>query len=176
MFSFKKLLAAIFNSSPAEELGAIVKELNDLVKKFEYVYAQESLVALVTFFNLTSPWHDRGLRDLIERLEQVNWRGQYSSMIEQLGHLHALFEKSGRSKHGWNRTKKGEEVTEENVYLGNTNGIWTFKIADFRKGGDAEVLAIVVSQAQSFLCEKTREIAEAIANINIEMVVRRIPF
>jgi len=36
--------------------------------------------------------------------------------------------------YGWNRTKPGEVVTEEDVYLGNVFAIWTFTIARFRAG------------------------------------------
>ncbi len=87
----------------------------------------------MAFFNLTSPWHDRGLHGLVAKLQQVNWRGQYDTTIEQLRKLQSLFEQSGRNPYGWNRTKPGEDVTEQNVYLGNVFGIWTLTIAKFRE-------------------------------------------
>lgn len=127
-------LKAMFAVNPAQELEAALGELNTLAENIRPLLRNsDRCAALVAFFNLTSPWHDRGLHGLIAKLQQVNWRGQYDSTIEQLRQLQSLFEQSGRHEYGWNRTKPGEVVTEHNVYLGNVFGVWTFTIADFRK-------------------------------------------
>lgn len=128
-------LKALFAVNPAKELETVLGELDELAKNLKpLINMSDRCSALVAFFNLTSPWHDRGLLGVISMLEEANWKGRYDSMIEQLRELHALFEHTGRSPHGWNRTKCGEIVTEHNVYLGNVFGVWTFTIAHFRKG------------------------------------------
>lgn len=130
-----RFFKAMFAVNIAQELRVIVGELQTLAERIESLLtAQDRCSALVAFFNLTSPWHDRGLQGIIKRLESVNWRGQYDPTIEQLQVLQDLFQHSGRSPYGWNRTKPGEVVTEHDVYLGNVFGVWTFSIARFRVG------------------------------------------
>ena len=130
-------LKAIFPVSPAQELATVIRELNTLSENIKPLIGQaDRCAALVALFNLTSPWHDRGLHSLIARLQRVNWRRKHDSTIEQLCQLQSLFEQSGRHSSGWNRTKVGEMVTEDNVYLGNVFGVWTFPIAHFREGQD----------------------------------------
>ena len=130
-------LKAVFAVKPAQELEAVVRELNMLAENIKPLLGKsDRCTALVAFFNLTSPWHDRGLHGLITKLQQVNWRGQYDSAIEQLRRLQSMFEQSGRHEYGWNRTKPGEVVTEHNVYLGNVFGVWTFTVAHFRESKD----------------------------------------
>ena len=130
-------LKAMFGVNPVQELEVVIRELNMLGENIKPLLRKsDRCTALVAFFNLTSPWHDRGLHSLITKLQQVNWRGQYDSTIEQLRQLQSLFEQSGRNPYGWNRTKPGEAVTEHNVYLGNVFGVWTFTIAHFREGQD----------------------------------------
>ena len=135
MTRIKMFLKAAFGVDPVKELEAVIRELNTLTENIRPLLRKsDRCTALVAFFNLTSPWHDRGLYGLITKLRQVNWRGQYDSTIEQLHQLQSLFEQSGRHSSGWNRTKPGEVVTEHNVYLGNVFGVWTFTIAHFREG------------------------------------------
>ena len=130
-------LKAMFAVNPAQELEAVIRELNTLVENIKpLLHKSDRCTALVAFFNLISPWHDRGFHNLITKLQQVNWHGQYDSRIEQLRRLQSMFEQSGRHEYGWNRTKQGEVVTEHNVYLGNVFGVWTFTIAHFRGGQD----------------------------------------
>ena len=135
MTRIKMFLKALFAVNPAQELEAVIRELNTLAGNIKPLLGKsDRCAALVAFFNLTSPWHDRGLHGLVAKIQQVNWRGQYDSTIEQLRQLQSLFEQSGRNPYGWNRTKSGEVVTEHNVYLGNVFGVWTFTIAHFRAG------------------------------------------
>lgn len=135
MTRMKMFLKALFAVNPAQELKRVTRDLSILADDIQLLLHPSRLdrcAVLVEFFGLTSPWHDRGLHGLVAKLQQVNWRGQYDATIEQLRQLQSLFEQSGRNPYGWNRTKPGEDVTEQNVYLGNIFGIWTFTIAHFR--------------------------------------------
>lgn len=132
-----KFLRAIFLPNPARELEAVVRELGKLSENIKpLLVSTDWCAALVSFFGLVSPWHDRGLYDLADKLEQVNWRGQHNWTIKQLYQLQFMFRHAGRNMYGMNRTKRGEVVTEDNVYLGGVFGVWTFTVAQFRKGRD----------------------------------------
>lgn len=64
---------------------------------------------LVDFFNVVSEFQDAGKLIWVPNAERFN----------------ALIENVGRDEFGMNRTKMGEEVTLDNVYLGNIFGLFT---------------------------------------------------
>lgn len=122
----KKRIKALFSSSSAEKLlAALMPALRELRANLRSVeFSRDPLADIIRFFNFVSPWQDRGLRDVIAAFRDVNY-GQYDDVLEKLKTLQLHFERAGRSKYGWNRTKPGETVTEDNVYLGNIFGLWT---------------------------------------------------
>jgi hypothetical protein len=84
----------------------------------------EPLDRIVALFNLVSPWYDR--------LDELRCRLNFSSDTEigkKIEELFQQFENVGRCQYGWNRTKKGQIVTHDDVFLGNVYGIWTFNVA-----------------------------------------------
>lgn len=87
-------------------------------------------LALVQFFQAVSKWHDRGMEDVISTLSLFHgWRYAagtgYEKLLPIVHLLNNHFWKAGRDLYGWNRTKPGEEVTPDNVFLGNVYGLFT---------------------------------------------------
>lgn len=64
---------------------------------------------LVDFFNVVAEFQDAGKLVYLPNAQRLN----------------ALIKNAGRDSFGMNRTTKGEEVTLDNVYLGNIFGLFT---------------------------------------------------
>lgn len=64
------------------------------------------------FFNVVSEFQDQGRIKFAKNADEINF----------------LVERAGRQVYGWNRTKMGEKVTAENLYLGNVFGLFTHPI------------------------------------------------
>lgn len=121
----RKRLKALF-LRPQRKLVAILPQLRQLregLTRVGYEMGQDPLGQIVHFFNLTSPWHDRGLGDIIAAFEGVNY-GQFGNLLVELRMLQTHFEQAGRNLYGMNRTERGERVTVEKVFLGNIYGLF----------------------------------------------------
>lgn len=101
----------------------------------------------IKYFNIIAKFQDKGL--LKPELCQDNETFQNLSK-----HINA----SGRCAYGCVRSGRGAEVTENNVYLGDVFGIWTFTIQKFKESArqsgstrDFTQWAIQIYQLQSFL-------------------------
>ena len=130
----RKRLKALF-LRPQRKLVAILPQLKQLregLTRVSYQMRQEPLEQIVHFFNLTSPWHDRGLGDIIAAFEGVNY-GQFGDIVHELRRLQGHFENAGRSLYGMNRTMYGERVTAEKVFLGNIYGLRTRPIPHWQE-------------------------------------------
>ncbi|TSC75385.1 MAG: hypothetical protein G01um101430_480, partial [Parcubacteria group bacterium Gr01-1014_30] len=85
--------------------------------------------------------HDHGIGDLIAAFEEDNRGGEHNEVLEKLRALQKYFENAGRDEYGWNRTKPGETVTADRVFLGNIYGLFTHPVPfwqqkkDEKKGG-----------------------------------------
>lgn len=84
----------------------------------------EPLARLIEFFNVVSPWHDREIGGIIAELKETG-NGQYDQVLESLTSLNHHIHACGRREYGWNRTKPGELVTLNTVWLGDIYGLWT---------------------------------------------------
>ncbi len=113
-------------SSVAAELGQLAGQLqsNDFVRK-------QALDRIVDFFDTVSRWHDRDaeLAAIIADLTALNRRNDYDGVLRDLATLRAHLNNAGRSPYGLNRTKPGERVTADSVYLGDIFGLWTKTVA-----------------------------------------------
>ena len=87
-----------------------------------------SIDMIVSFFQLTSWWSDRGLGDVTIAFKMVN-DGQYDDVITELMLLDMEFIVIGRSPYGMNRTLYGEEVTPEKIFLWDTSGLSAQSVA-----------------------------------------------
>ena len=112
-------------ANPKKALREIIPGLEKLKYEIERALVKQPLDGIVYFFNTVSLWHDRGIRDMIETFRAANAGGQYDIVIQRLEILELHFKNAGRDNCGWNRTKPGETVTEDNVYLGDIYGLFT---------------------------------------------------
>lgn len=103
---------------------------------FEYV-AEGAIYQLVRFFSYISPWHDRlaEIDDIIRGLADGN---HYNRVLMNLRILRPHFVNAGRERYGWNRSRPGEQVTPDNVYLGNVYGLWTFTARSWHEGASPD--------------------------------------
>lgn len=124
-FSVIKFLKAIF--SPAvNDLKKIENTLNLLKGEMCTISLMDNKVeAIVRLFKIISPIQDEGgFSQTIFKLQKKNY-GQLDQIISALNILQVHFKNAGRSEHGINRTKVGEEVTSAKIFLGDVFGIWT---------------------------------------------------
>ena len=119
---------------PISLIEDTLPELRDLSKDLTEIRNLQPLTGIVMFFNLVSCWHDRcdEINQIIGDLRRVDY-GQHTKLIEKLGVLIHHFENAGRSRYGYNRTEKGQEVTGEHVFLGGIYGVWTLNILSWLK-------------------------------------------
>ena len=163
----KKRLKAIF-TKPEKRITALLPEFRQLRQTLQRASeSRDPLTEIVHFFDKVSMWHDRGISDLTATFEKINY-GQYNEVIKKLRTLQAHFINAGREPYGWNRTKHGETVTEDNVYLGNIYGLWTKTVRfwkqrkDEKKGGwgysgmdHLNAYDVVSEQARKFMASHT---------------------
>lgn len=120
---------------PEKALDALRPELESLIGDLDRAAeAAESdpLSAITAFFAVTSPWHDRGLHDVIDAFARVN-DGKYDLIIGRLVTLNEQFARTGRSEYGCNRTKPGEAVVAERIFLGNIHGLFTLPVSRWKE-------------------------------------------
>lgn len=124
---------------PEKKLYELNSELLDLRNTLHGLSSKNSLNAIVEFFNVVSKWHDKGINDLIREFKSVNYgQKKYEKIIGKLCALNLHFEKAGRNEFGFNRTKYGETVTDNNVFLGGIFGLNTHSVSfwEMRKNGN----------------------------------------
>ncbi|MCX6795488.1 MAG: hypothetical protein NT165_02040 [Candidatus Falkowbacteria bacterium] len=122
-----KVLASInaILANPQKDINKN-EQIDFLRKEVEKIQAMPNKIeAIVKLFQVISPIQDAGgFSNLINKLQKKNY-GQLDPKIDALSILQSHIHNAGRSEYGLNRTKKGETVTSEKVYLGNVFGIWT---------------------------------------------------
>ena len=133
--SIIKRVKAMF-AKPERNLTMLKPELRQLRQALQRASkTRDPLTEIVHFFDTVSKWHDRGIGDLIATFEEVNY-GQYDEVLEKLRTLQKHFETAGRYEHGWNRTKRGETVTADMVFLGNIYGLLTHPVSSWKQTKD----------------------------------------
>ncbi|MFA5024513.1 MAG: hypothetical protein WC523_06190 [Patescibacteria group bacterium] len=112
--------------NPKKVIANIQPRIQELEKEIKSIEAMDNKVeAIVRLFQIISPLQDAGgfSQEIFELRKHDNVK--FGQQIEALSVLQKHFSNAGRSEYGINRTKKGEEVNAEKVYLGNVFGIWT---------------------------------------------------
>lgn len=133
--SIRKRMKAIF-TKPERKLAVVKPELQQLRQALQRASeSRDPLTEIVHFFDNLSRWHDRGIGDLIAAFEEVNY-GQYDEVLKKLRTLQKHFENAGRDEYGWNRTKRGETVTADKVFLGNIYGLFTHPVPFWQQRRD----------------------------------------
>lgn len=164
----KKRIRSIF-ARPEQRLIAIMTGLLEIRSEFEGFSYKNPLEEIVTFFNLISPWHDRGdVEKVISAFEDANY-GQHEQVLEKLRILQTHIVRAGRDPYGMNRTEKGQIVTEDDVWLGNIWGLFTKKVSFWKEGkdaspylGDKNAHNIVSHQAEKFMTSHIDPMTEVI--------------
>lgn len=124
----RKRLKAFF-AKPGRKLSAVMPELHQLREVLSRIsQSRDPFTEIVPFFNTVSVWHDRGIDDLIVAFEEVN-DGQYDEVLRKLRTLQRHFENAGRCRYGINRTKRGERVSADKLFLGGIYGTFTHPVS-----------------------------------------------
>jgi hypothetical protein len=147
MRKIKKRLVAWLNS-PKKDLVAIQETLSSLERDMREISEMENKVeAIIRLFQVISPLQDKsGFSTTISALEDKNY-GQLGTELEALQALQRHISNAGRDEGGMNRTKLGEPVTPEKVFLGGIQDIWTFPASHWladQKKCEGEIIALTV--------------------------------
>lgn len=181
--NIRKRVKAMF-AKPERKLAAIMPELQKLKKQLSQIPPNgpghalaDPLDHLMYFFDIVSQWHDCGIGDVIAAFEEVNY-GQYDEVLEKLRTLQKHFANAGRCEYGWNRTKRGETVTADKVFLGNIYGLFTHPVLfwkqrkDEKKGGwgfsgmeHLNAYDVVSQQARQFMTSHTGPMIAILNNL-----------
>lgn len=110
----------------------IQPRIQNLEAEIRTIGAMENKVeAIVRLFQIISPLEDEGgFNKEIGALKKRNWRGRFDTQIQALEVLQKHINNAGRDQSGFNRTIKGQDVTPNNVYLGDVFGLWAMS-ADY---------------------------------------------
>lgn len=114
------------NDKGRSDIKKIKNELDFLEKEMNGIEKMNNKVeAIVHLFKVISPIQDKGgFSQTITKLKKKNY-GQLTPVISALDILQSHFKNAGRNIYGFNRTKVGEEVCPEKVFLGNIFEILT---------------------------------------------------
>lgn len=180
MSKLKKRVKAIF-TKPERRLALVMPELRQLrqaLQRASEVSESNALTEIVHFFDIVSRWHDRGLDDILSAFEEANTNNRYDRVITNLKTLQQCFTSAGRDKYGWNRTKRGEAVTDNNVFLGNIDGLFTHPVSFWKqqknekKGGwgfpgmgGLNAYDVVSAQARVFMSSHAKTMIKIINNL-----------
>lgn len=143
-YELDRVRFSFFKVNPLVELEAFLPELGlelrDRLASVQFLMAHtwrnDGVKAIVPFFAVVSPWSDKlgKLQDIHRRLFHSNCRDeQISKIIVGLNELCAYLDDVARSCYsgGMNRSWKGEEVTEDKIFLGEVFGysrpVWFWK-------------------------------------------------
>lgn len=116
-----------FRSSPQNDVDAIYKQVMGLTREMETIQQMPNKIeAIVRLFQVISPIQDAGgFNTTLQQIRSKNY-GQVSPIvIEALEALQKHFKNAGRCEFGINRTKIGQPVTADDVWLGGVFGLWT---------------------------------------------------
>jgi len=116
-----------FSCSPQNDLDEIYQQVTGLIKEMETIQKMPNKIeAIIRLFQVISPIQDAGgFSSTLQQIKSKDY-GQVSPIvIEALETLQKHFENAGRCQFGINRTKSGQPVTADDVWLGNVFGLWT---------------------------------------------------
>ncbi len=115
-----------FNSMYADKLRNFAKEAETLF--VDVASAKNHIYAIWYLFKFTSKWQDINMiPEAITYFKTKKDIKKYENILKLLNLMSNTLNNAGRCEHGYNRTKKGEEVTLDKIYLGDVFGIWTNK-------------------------------------------------
>ncbi len=160
------------NRKARNAVEGLTPELDKLDKQLQEAEAvRDPVDRLVSFFNAVSAFADTKAPAVAETLAATQKASKFTETAEVLQNLQTHIRQSGREEYGWNRTKTGETVTGDNVYLGNIYGRFTltanrWKEAFARDGETAtEDRKIIERQAGDFVKNHATPMRQLIAKL-----------
>lgn len=128
---------------------------NSLIALGDAPYDSKIYDYAVKYFNIITDFQDNVVIDT----------NGFAKSKEELKLVNLHIKKSGREEYGWVRSKKGEPVTLDNLYLGNIHGLNTKTARFFKNSGDAEVQTIIQDQLKSFINSHRKPLIENISKV-----------
>lgn len=122
MFNLSKLFG--FNSEWENEKHCLDAFASDLRELGDPTSVTDLYQYLVDFFNICSDFQDK--------FRRVRHCPNQDLMVA----FNRTLENSGRCRYGMNRTREGEKVTLDNVYLGDVFGLFTHTARTWRSSDD----------------------------------------
>lgn len=106
-------------------LNSIKERLITIEKSLKEIDSMQNKVeAIVKLFQVISPLQDENLfAGDLQKLQKLGKK--FQPEIESISTIRTHLERAGRNIYGMNRTKIGEQVTSDKVYLGDVFGLWT---------------------------------------------------
>ena len=153
-------------------------ELKNLDENLQTINMRDPLRAIVHFFDIMSKWQDKG--GVSELMDVFNYSSigehRHTSIRRDLYSLQGHFRNAGRDPYGMNRTKEGQGVTMDDVFLGNICGLWTKPVREWLSmpvelgenelthpsAPDKSPRQIVTKQAREFMVSHIKPISEII--------------
>lgn len=135
MMNFVKRFRAMMNPPEHQllEYHPNLKQLDGWLEQILANFEDDPFPNLISFLAATAHWYDHDLTSIINVFKNVN-AGQYDAVIENLQQLEHHIARAGRSEFGMNRTKPGERVTADVVFLGNIYGLFTHPVSRWQTG------------------------------------------
>lgn len=115
-------------------ISRIIEQFNEKITLFEQKRTDNDIERIVLLFQTMSPLHDLEKELFDEVLPTLIRKRLFMSksafekrrkLYDELIILRNCLRNMGRDYYGMNRTKSGEEVLYEHVYLGDVFGVWT---------------------------------------------------
>lgn len=138
-------------------LQGMKKLHEDLSKLGEIPQGKDIYDYAIKFFNIITKFQDNFT---------VN-QDMFPKTSKSAGTLAKHIENAGRQQYGWVRSKRGEEVTMDNLYLGDTHGIWTNTASKFYNEKNEEVQKIIQSQLKNFISSHRKPMLELLKELTI---------
>lgn len=123
-----------------------VTEVMNLNQIINHINKENCYDKVVEFFTITSYLQDhaREIEELLPPIRGFKFCGIKSSYRKECEFKRSKAElglkvflnelnKAGRDMYGHNRTEHGEPVSKNNIYFGDTAGIWTFPVVKFEE-------------------------------------------
>ncbi len=175
---FEKVTNVFENKETKERREKVLGDIETLGKELNNLKGKEGIETVVQFFNAVSMVEDSLDPNTTSEIRSY-LQSKKKEAAEKFDNLCKHLSNAGREEFGWNRTKKGEIVTGDKVYLGNISGLFT-KTVDYWKGQKNEAKGgwgyggmenlnaydVVNNQAREFMQSHSSEMIDDISAIN----------
>jgi hypothetical protein len=150
-----------------KQLRSLLPALRKLRKELSAISeVRDPLGAIVALFRTVSPWHDRSHE--IGELTKLFRQAGHQSVANRLEVLMKHFQNAGRDEYGMNRTKRGESVTPDKVFIGGVYGWNTLPVPrwkSLRSKHTSVVSNLINDEAARFTASHARPLIQLIIEL-----------